>query len=430
MDNDDLREEEESLLDEMAKKGISTKIKTIPLGPKMLLIGIFGGIIFFLLIFIVLASLLSMVFFFDGTIGSGSSNLSYINSNAEDNYWWPIGGTTVETSGGKKYATGTPSSTIITSYFSTSRTIEGVTKPHYGIDIGSTTGSDYIIAIAKGTIYQVGTGCNNAGGYGNTCNGGYGNYVMIEHPGSVYTIYAHLYPDSITVSKGDSVDQGQIIGVMGNSGSSTGTHLHFQIEVGGRSSSNAVDPLNYVSTNTPRPVTVISGSNTGATQLLSMLQSWEGTGPMKDNRYVVYDDGTGTLTVGHGVTLKYNVERFKKRGIDVSTLKEGSKLDKSIVDSIELEIVNEKKSDIESMLINNSILLKDYQIDALVIRAYNVGNVDSFPEKYKTYGNTLALYDNYMSTPVIGGGQYLAGLDRRRQAEWNLFYNGIYTFNS
>ena len=82
------------------------------------------------------------------------------------------------------------------------------------------------------------------------------------------------------------------------------------------------------------------------------------------------------------------------------------------------------------MLINNSILLKDYQIDALVIRAYNVGNVDSFPEKYKTYGNTLALYDNYMSTPVIGGGQYLAGLDRRRQAEWNLFYNGIYTFNS
>ena len=51
MDNDDLREEE-SLLDEMAKKGISTKIKTIPLGPKMLLIGIFGGIIFFLLIWL------------------------------------------------------------------------------------------------------------------------------------------------------------------------------------------------------------------------------------------------------------------------------------------------------------------------------------------------------------------------------------------
>ena len=431
MFDDDLREEEEkSLLKDMAKKGISKKIKTIPLGTRILLF-LTIGIVAFLLVFIILTSTLSMLLFFDDGIIDTSSNLAYIGSNAEDNFWWPIGGSTVESKDGKDYATGNPTSTSITSKFTSSRTINGVTSAHHGLDIGSNTGNDYIIASAKGVVYSSGDTCSNAGYYGNTCGGGgYGNYVIIEHPGSVYTIYAHLYPGSITVSNGDVVEQGQIIGKMGNSGSSTGTHLHFQLEVGGRGSSYAVDPLNYVSPTDFRPVTIVSGSSPNEeSQLLAMLQSWEGTGPTDGDYYVVYDDGGGTLTVGHGVTLKHNVEKFEERGIDVSTLGKGSKLPKNIIDSIELEEVEEKRVSVEKTLANNNVYLKDYQVDALVIRAYNTGNIKNFSKYYKQYGNTYALYENYMSTPVTGGGKYMAGLRRRRDAEWNLFHNGIYTFN-
>ena len=430
-DDDELREEEEkSLLKEMAKKGISKKIKTIPLGTKITIICILSGIIF-LLIFTVLVSALAMMYFYNGDDSDSDyeSGFAYLSSNSEDNFWWPIGGSNVETIGDTEYAIGDPVSTRITSYFSMSRTIDGVTKPHYGIDIGSSGGTDYIIAINNGTVYQVGTGCNNQGYYGSNCNGGFGNYIVIEHPGSIYSIYAHLYPDSITVEKNDTVRQGQIIGQMGNSGSSTGKHLHFQIEVGGRSSIYAVDPLNYVSVEESRPKTVNSGY-TGESQLLTMLQSWEGTGPTDGDSYVVYDDSTGTLTVGHGVTLKNNVERFSKRGIDTSTLSEGSKVPKTLVDDIELEIVNERRNDVIDLINENNISLEEHQIDALTIRIYNVGNVNNFPENYKTYGNTNELYENYMNKPVTGGGEYTSGLARRRQAEWDLFSKGIYTLNT
>jgi len=83
------------------------------------------------------------------------------------------------------------------------------------------------------------------------------------------------------------------------------------------------------------------------------------------------------------------------------------------------------------MLNNNGITLEEYQIDALVIRMYNVGNVGGFPSKYKQYGNTEELNDYYMNSPVTDtDGNYLLGLDRRRQAEWKLFHEGIYTLNS
>jgi len=430
MEDDEIREEDkQSLAKEMAKKGISKKIKTIPLGTKVLIISIFGGVVF-LLLFVIIVSLLSVFFFFDSSDDEDYvTNFSYISSNAEDNYWWPIGGSEVETVNGDKYAIGNPTSTRITSYFSASRTINGVTKAHNGIDIGSTMfNTNYIIAVASGVVYQVGTGCDNNGYYQNSCGGGFGNYVIIEHPGSVYTIYAHLYPNSITVSKGEKVNQGQIIGEMGNSGSSTGTHLHFQLEVGGRSSTYAVDPLDYISVDNPRPITVNSGS--GSNQMLSMLQSWEGTGPTNGNYYIVYDDGYGTLTVGHGVTLKNHGSRFSARQVDVSTLSKGSKVEKSIVDDIELEIINEYRTTVVNILNNNNISLEEHQIDALSMRIYNTGNISNFSENYKRYGNTQALYDNYMSKPVTSNGKYSVGLDRRRQAEWDLFHKGIYRFNS
>lgn len=58
-------------------------------------------------------------------------------------------------------------------------------------------------------------------------NGGYGNYVVIRHSNGVQTLYSHL--SSLNVGVGSYVNQGQVIGGMGSTGRSTGTHLHFEV---------------------------------------------------------------------------------------------------------------------------------------------------------------------------------------------------------
>lgn len=76
--------------------------------------------------------------------------------------------------------------------------------------------------------------------------GGYGNFIMIWHNGvgELYTCYGHL--SKYCVSSGDYVSRGQQIAYSGSTGVSTGPHLHFEVRSGGESSSNRVNPLNYV----------------------------------------------------------------------------------------------------------------------------------------------------------------------------------------
>ena len=73
-------------------------------------------------------------------------------------------------------------------------------------------------------------------------DGSRGNYVVIDHGGGVETHYYHLANGSVTVSLGDHVTAGQVIGQMGSTGASTGAHLHFQMEIRGE----PVDPLPYI----------------------------------------------------------------------------------------------------------------------------------------------------------------------------------------
>ncbi len=85
------------------------------------------------------------------------------------------------------------------------------------VDIGAKTGTG-VVAAAKG-IVQVA----RSSGY----NGGYGKMLIISHPNGTQTLYAHL--SKVSVSNGEKVEQGQLIGEVGNTGKSTGPHLHFEV---------------------------------------------------------------------------------------------------------------------------------------------------------------------------------------------------------
>ena len=72
---------------------------------------------------------------------------------------------------------------------------------------------------------------------------GYGNYIMIDHGNGYYTGFWHL--SSYNVSAGQTVSRGQQIAVSGNTGISTGPHLHYEVYIGGTANSYRVDPLQY-----------------------------------------------------------------------------------------------------------------------------------------------------------------------------------------
>ena len=100
---------------------------------------------------------------------------------------------------------------------------------HGGIDIaGAGIMGTPVVAAADGTVVATNSSCTHNWGksYSCGCGGGYGNYVMISHAGGKMTVYGHL--TSLTVSSGQSVSRGQVIGYVVSTGNSTGAHLHYE----------------------------------------------------------------------------------------------------------------------------------------------------------------------------------------------------------
>ncbi len=94
--------------------------------------------------------------------------------------------------------------------------ISGYNKMHKGVDFAAPTGTP-IYAGGNGTIEYAGT------------NGGYGKYIRIRHNNEYKTAYAHLSGFKKGITKGARVSQGDVIGFVGNTGNSTGPHLHYEI---------------------------------------------------------------------------------------------------------------------------------------------------------------------------------------------------------
>jgi murein DD-endopeptidase MepM/ murein hydrolase activator NlpD len=100
-------------------------------------------------------------------------------------------------------------------------------RMHEGIDIAVPSGTP-VVASASGTVIVAGW------------MGGYGNLVVVDHGNGIATAYGHN--TSVTVGFGQQVAQGQLIAYSGNTGHSTGPHVHFEVRVNG----SAVDPLGYL----------------------------------------------------------------------------------------------------------------------------------------------------------------------------------------
>jgi murein DD-endopeptidase MepM/ murein hydrolase activator NlpD len=101
------------------------------------------------------------------------------------------------------------------------------TRMHTGSDMSAGSGTPIHACRAGNVVIAAG-------------QGGYGNAVVIDHGGSMATLYAHQ--SRIAVSVGQHVEAGEVIGYVGSTGMSTGPHLHFEVRLSG----NPVDPANYL----------------------------------------------------------------------------------------------------------------------------------------------------------------------------------------
>ncbi len=120
------------------------------------------------------------------------------------------------------------SNAVVTSRFGnrTDPVTGEINATHSGIDLAAPKGSE-ILCYKDGTVADV------------RCDSIYGNCVSIDH-GDCKSFYAHL--SKVAVNKGDSVSAGDSIGIIGSTGKSTGTHLHFELSIDNK----LVDPAGYI----------------------------------------------------------------------------------------------------------------------------------------------------------------------------------------
>jgi hypothetical protein len=131
----------------------------------------------------------------------------------------------------------------------------GNSRFHGGIDIAAPEGSPVYTPDAGTVVFS--------GSYG-----GYGNVVVIQHPGSLYTVYGHN--SYLMATYGQKVKAGQMIALVGSTGRSTGPHLHFEVRQG-NAYVNPLDYLNYLSQighyplSTPAPQSALSATHSHKT---------------------------------------------------------------------------------------------------------------------------------------------------------------------
>lgn len=186
--------------------------------------------------------------------------------------------------------------------------IKKVKLMHGGIDLaGVSEKKPAVIASANGTVRVA-----------KTLAGSYGKYVVLVHSiGGVLheTLYGHL--DSYSVKEGQKVKQGQQIGVMGTTGSSTGVHLHFELHVGtynygGGAYPSSRDPLKYFSVgSTPAPAVKKPAVSAPATNSHSGKKLLSKVGALNFYSKPSWESKDVVGTVGKGIGFPTIVKKVK-----------------------------------------------------------------------------------------------------------------------
>ncbi len=105
-------------------------------------------------------------------------------------------------------------------------------RRHGGVDMPTKSGTP-IYSVADGKVVEIVTECSVQNNRHNGCGDTWGNHVKIDHGSGVATNSAHMLPGGVLVKVGDTVKAGQQIGKVGSTGSSSGSHLHFEVYVNG-----------------------------------------------------------------------------------------------------------------------------------------------------------------------------------------------------
>lgn len=387
-----------------------------------------------------ISEIISDIYLYYASLKEASDGNDYFISYkpVSSGYWWPIGSTEVTEVDGKLFAKGTPYPTVITATFAGNDSVHN--GSHGALDIGGymTKNSTNIIATAAGTVvyptandridYSDGCWTGEKGCVRGYDGGGYGNYVVIDHGGGIYSLYGHLYANTITVRAGDTVEQGQVIAKMGTSGNSTGPHLHFEIRNGANSRNFRVDPLSYVDPDNPRP----SGN-----AFIEWIKNVEGgvSGKYVDgNNYIVYDGGDGVLTVGYGIVIVASSGQQLYLNIYDTPVTVGSRIPMNIVDKMFNQYMSSSRNTLAAIKTNLGITLTAYQDDAILSLMYNCGSSwgGKALDAYGLKADTDALW-NKMSqcknATINGKFTELYGLKLRRAEEFELFMTGDYKYN-
>ena len=165
---------------------------------------------------------------------------------------------------------------------STNRITQGYSSSHRGVDLGWRTdeSQNRVFANCIGEVYST---LDNIP-HGSEQGGGWGNYVLIKHPNGMFSRYSHL-KSGLPVKKGQQVNENTQIGIIGNSGRSTGRHLHFEVQTSS-SSASRINPTEYLTKaiyTTPVPPT--PSGNTTIKYIQTTLNNRYGTGIAVDGYY-------------------------------------------------------------------------------------------------------------------------------------------------
>ena len=341
---------------------------------------------------------------------------------------------------------------------------------HNGIDLSAGIDTE-IYAVHSGTISDIGYQPR-----------GLGNYVTVTHDNGYSSTYGHMnkYPQGISIGK--KVAQGEVIGYSGNTGNSTGPHLHFILE---DETGETFSPDPYfnigdtgyeacIDRSTGRTDSLAqkcdcpcgkgfnhrtkidfkeicknrkSGTNsTGdSTSIIKYITIWEG-GPTCNysgsvEGYKAYDGHDGTITVGPGMTnyaipghaniiesMGYQ-SLFNKTSAGYQ-LVVGKCYPKDLIDAIVSSDIDGRRQKVTKKAEERGLTLTAYQIDAMVSADYQCpSSVEPALDAYKSgsYSAMWATFKQYVVATIDGKRVSLEGVKKRRKGEFALFVTGDYS---